>query len=97
MCPHGRNLVNMIEPSIRCSDAALCQITLTTCLQIQLCVGALKIKVNVLTLFCWLIFFIIISIINFTYKAEEQDIVNMHKKEENTHKKMYTYFQNTVS
>jgi len=35
ICPHGtqhwRNLANMTEPSICGGDAALCQITLTTC------------------------------------------------------------------
>jgi len=35
MCPHGRaqwrHLANMIELSVFCGDAALCQITLTTC------------------------------------------------------------------
>jgi len=35
MCPHGRthwrHLANTIEPSVCCGDAALCQITLTTC------------------------------------------------------------------
>jgi len=28
---HWRHLVNTIEPSVCCGDAALCQITLTTC------------------------------------------------------------------
>jgi len=35
ICPHGRAhwryLANTIEPSVCCGDAALCQITLTTC------------------------------------------------------------------
>ena len=35
MCPHGRvrwrHLANTIEPSVCCVDAALCQVTLTTC------------------------------------------------------------------
>jgi len=28
---HWRNLANTIEPFVCCGDAALCQITLTTC------------------------------------------------------------------
>ena len=39
MCPHGRaywrNLANMIEPSVCCGDAALCEITLSTCFCLQ--------------------------------------------------------------
>jgi len=39
MCPHGRahccHLVNTIEPRICSNDAVLCQITLTTCLNLQ--------------------------------------------------------------
>jgi len=35
MFPHGRahlrNVANMTEPPVCCGDAALCQITLTTC------------------------------------------------------------------
>jgi len=35
MCPqlrtHWRHLANTVEPSICCDNAALCQITLTTC------------------------------------------------------------------
>jgi len=30
---HWRNLVNTVEPSMRGGDAALCQITLTTCVE----------------------------------------------------------------
>jgi len=33
VCPHGRNLANTIEPSVWCSDAAVCQITLSACYQ----------------------------------------------------------------
>jgi len=29
---HWRHVANAIEPSVCCSDAALCQITLTTCI-----------------------------------------------------------------
>jgi len=30
-CAHWRHLANMIEPSVCCSDMALCQLSLTTC------------------------------------------------------------------
>jgi len=40
MCPHGRahwrHLANTIEPSVCCSNAALCHITLTTCWDLRL-------------------------------------------------------------
>jgi len=56
MCPHGRahlrHLSNTIEPSVCCGDAALCQITLTTCFNIRIWHGISTWKVA--TIVCWM-------------------------------------------